>query len=155
MQIDDQEVIECLSCNKVPDNYLSLNCQHTFCLNCIAQHFLVVYSQLIIIYTHSFREAMFSAKKAAFSIYALFAKKKLHQMKSPFKQQKQFSNKCSLQLKQLKKSLILILAKDIHPKMVTYSALLASKSAFVSNAFSNSEFIHNTMFTIFRFQCQS
>jgi len=36
MQNEEEEVMACDSCKEVPDNYLSLNCGHCFCLVCMA-----------------------------------------------------------------------------------------------------------------------
>lgn len=35
-----KEVIKCQKCGTVPDNYISLNCKHNFCLICIAQRYV-------------------------------------------------------------------------------------------------------------------
>ncbi|CAD8086966.1 unnamed protein product [Paramecium primaurelia] len=38
--MSEEEIVACDQCKQVPDNYLSLNCNHCFCLICMAQNFL-------------------------------------------------------------------------------------------------------------------
>ncbi|KAM3140579.1 hypothetical protein pb186bvf_007391 [Paramecium bursaria] len=39
---DQEPTVPCDQCKDVPDNYLSLNCGHSFCLMCMAQNFIKV-----------------------------------------------------------------------------------------------------------------